>query len=903
MNEARPISSLPTAETFAEAAHDDAVLSASERLGLYFAVGLAAGAVIALQIDIMRVFSVGSWAHFGSLVVSLAMLGFGLTSAVMTLAKTWFATHWRGIATVALGLFGPLAVAANLYVQHLGFNAIFLVSDPTQKWKLLQMFLAELTPFLAGAVFLGCVFLKSNRTFGRVYFADLAGSGLCGLLFLLAMYVFVPANLIAAPLGLWLAACVAWALGPGGKRSLLPYVAVALLAFAGHFWIAPALGLKTLAVNDYKGVSYARKFPDSKRVYESASPFGYLEAYSSSYLHFAPGLSDNAGFSLPTMPANAYLGLYIDSDGPIGVMRDLTDKETAYFRFLPMVYPYLIKKDPKTFITQFGGGISTEVALHSGAKDVTVAEGNRAVLEAFHGDVFRKFTGDILSKVKVIDTEGRHYLAHTDQRFDVIDLSLADSVGLSNPGGFAIVEKFPYTKEAMETYMRALAPGGVLSVTLWNKEEPPKSVLKLYATMAAAARAVDPKTIADSFFVASSYLSTATVLYKSGGFTPEEIAVLRKHTHDMSFDEIYSPGFAFDPSQTNATLDGYVQQIFAGAAGGPPAPGASVPADPTAPADASDADGAPSGKSDDGVLPATVMGRLAWHALISGEWPDIAHRYVFNTHALTNDQPYFAAYVKTGDLPRVLDRLELLQDEWGYLLIWATLGVACLTAIVLLVIPVLFGWRTIFSRSRGKLLAVLYFACLGAGYILVEVGLIAHFVMALGNPTISASVLITGILVFSGLGALVSERILPRMRVIMPAIFLMIGGLLLLYAMTIDQVLENIGVLPYFTRLLACFVLIAPPAFLMGFPMPTAMTTLGRLGKDHLFIWAWGVNGCLSVVGAAAAPVIATNFGLAVVIDIAAVAYFLALPAFFGVIAVDRGDKGAGLTQNARSGL
>ena len=86
-------------------------------------------------------------------------------------------------------MFGPLAVAANLYVERLGFNAIFLVSDPAQKWKLLEMFLAELTPFLAGAVFLGSVFLKSNRTFGRVYFADLAGSGLCGLVFLLAMYV------------------------------------------------------------------------------------------------------------------------------------------------------------------------------------------------------------------------------------------------------------------------------------------------------------------------------------------------------------------------------------------------------------------------------------------------------------------------------------------------------------------------------------------------------------------------------------------------------------------------------------------------------------------------------------------------------------------------------------------
>jgi hypothetical protein len=55
-----------------------------------------------------------------------------------------------------------------------------------------------------------------------------------------------------------------------------------------------------------------------------------------------------------------------------------------------------------------------------------------------------------------------------------------------------------------------------------------------------------------------------------------------------------------------------------------------------------------------------------------------------------------------------------------------------------------------------------------------------------------------------------------------------------------------------------------------------------------MFIWAWGVNGCFSVIGAAAAPVIATNFGLGAVIEVASVAYLLALPAFFGVIAVDK---------------
>ena len=82
-------------------------------LTFYLSVGLVAGGVIALQIGIMRVFSVGSWAHFGSLVVSLAMLGFGLTSAVMCVGKGWFERHWRGAVKGALLLFGPLMVACE----------------------------------------------------------------------------------------------------------------------------------------------------------------------------------------------------------------------------------------------------------------------------------------------------------------------------------------------------------------------------------------------------------------------------------------------------------------------------------------------------------------------------------------------------------------------------------------------------------------------------------------------------------------------------------------------------------------------------------------------------------------------------------------------------------------------
>ncbi|HLL26592.1 MAG TPA: hypothetical protein VKT73_02940, partial [Xanthobacteraceae bacterium] len=176
------------------------------------------------------------------------------------------------------------------------------------------------------------------------------------------------------------------------------------------------------------------------------------------------------------------------------------------------------------------------------------------------------------------------------------------------------------------------------------------------------------------------------------------------------------------------------------------------------------------------------------------------------------------------------------------------------------------------------------FACLGLGYIMVEVGLIAVFILALSNATVSASVLITGMLVFSGLGALASERFLNHARVIMPIVFLAIGSILIGYGLYLDRVLDLIGTFDYGWRMVFCFGLIFPPAFLMGFPMATAMTTLGRLGKDHMFLWAWGINGCFSVIGAALVPILATSFGLSTVLVASGCAYLLAMVAFFAVL-------------------
>src|SRR6202030_944740 len=110
-----------------------------------------------------------------------------------------------------------------------------------------------------------------------------------------------------------------------------------------------------------------------------------------------------------------------------------------------------------------------------------------------------------------------------------------------------------------------------------------------------------------------------------------------------------------------------------------------------------------------------------------------------------------------------------------------------------------------------------------------------------------------------------------------PALLSAIAALLLAYALWLDAALDAIGGLSTASRLGCCFLLILPPALLMGFPMPIAMTALARLGKDRMFVWAWGINGCFSVIGATLVPIIATSLGLNAVLAFAGGAYLAAI--------------------------
>ncbi len=870
------IKRVPSSKTALVNSFHGSMESRSLDLSFYIAVGVIAGSIIALQIGIMRIFSVGTWSHFGSFVISIAMLGFGVTSAVMCIGMSKFQTYWRPLMTIALVIFGPLMLLSNTVAQSLDFNPIELIANPDQKFNLFYLFLIYFIPFLPGALFLGLVFMRGQAVFGRVYFADLAGSGLCGLVFLVGLYFVPPDWILLIPFGLWAFGTIVWFLG---ERSWAPLVIAAILG-GGALHVADAN--VRIDINEFKGVSYARQFPDSKRIYRDHSPFGLLEGYTSSYLHFAPGLSDNASVNLDAMPKNAYIALYIDSDGPIGVMKTIPEESDAYFEFMPMYAPYKIKKNPDVFVVQLGGGISTKLALAAGAKRVTVAESNRSLLHALTNvPEITKLTGNPLKdpRVRLVPYDGRLHLGGIRSRYDVIDLSLADSTGLSHASGFSIIEKYNYTVQTLQNYMRALKDDGVLAITLWNKEDLPKSTPKFFATVVTAARGLDGDTAKSKFFIFHTYLSTVTVLYKKSGFTGKELATLDEWSEDMGWEQLHAPDVQFDQTHADHIWRAYRASHF-------PVGNAKTTKEKEDPARLTVEAAGGEGQGSGGKPTPTWQNlyRLMLSYMMAGEFAEVQNRYVFDTRPLTNNRPYFAAYIKALDIPYFLDQLDAVSDEWGYLLLWATLVIAAIFGFFLMMIPVIAGWRIVFSRQPGKIGIFIYFFCLGSGYIIVEVGLIGKFFVALSSPTISAAVLITSMLFFSGLGSLASSRCVKDCRRVMPYIFLAIVAFLIAGAFLLDPVLSAIGQWSYGLRIATCIFLIAPVAFLMGFPFPTAMVMLSKMGKERFFLWAWGINGTFSVVGAVSVPIVNVLFGQQVLLLGASAIYLIALPCFFSIL-------------------
>jgi len=233
-------------------------------------------------------------------------------------------------------------------------------------------------------------------------------------------------------------------------------------------------------------------------------------------------------------------------------------------------------------------------------------------------------------------------------------------------------------------------------------------------------------------------------------------------------------------------------------------------------------------------------------------------------HPVTDDSPYFLSFEKP--FPQILEQL-----------LYVSVGIAT----VFLVVPYIWLRKSKDTNVKNNsILAtksiVIYFAALGFGFILIELALLQKLILFLGNPTMTFALLLFTILLSSGIGSLVSVRLIRLNTKNLIFVISGISSLGLIYAGMLTPLIYSVISEPFATKAAISIVLLFPIGFLMGMPMPTGM----RLLKSHIptFVpWMWAINGGFSVLGAVLTVVLSIVYGGSYTMLIGISVYLVAL--------------------------
>jgi hypothetical protein len=275
------------------------------------------------------------------------------------------------------------------------------------------------------------------------------------------------------------------------------------------------------------------------------------------------------------------------------------------------------------------------------------------------------------------------------------------------------------------------------------------------------------------------------------------------------------------------------------------------------------------------MLPAGDLYRFTLDWLCSGKAAQLYKDYVFDIRPASDDRPYYTGYLKPEKLPSFLPRLNAVAEEWGYIMLIGTLLQSVLCGLLIILLPLGGCWREIFKGQKGTSGVILYYACLGLGYMLVEIFLIQKFVYFLADPIISTSCVITTMLVASGLGSLAAGKFKLQPTLLVRLAVLIIGLCILGYIFIVPGILHSWLGLPLLFKIFLSILFIFPLAFFLGFPFPLGLSNL-TISKPHLLPWAWGMNGALSVTGSVLARLFSIQYGFMFVLLLAIGLYALA---------------------------
>lgn len=787
-----------------------------------YSIALVSATALGYEVLLMRLFSITQWHHFAYMVISLALLGYGASGALLHFFQGRLLRRFPEAFVVNIALCGVACVACYAAAQHIPFHAEELLWDWRQWLRLSAIYLLLALPFLFAATAIALAFAQFRSRIGGVYASDLLGAGAGSLAVVLALFFVTPdaSVRIAGSVAVLAALLACRELRPPSRRMLaIPVVAAVLLISVPERWLEPSL-------SPYKGLSELLRIAGTRIVTERTSPLGVVAAVETPVvpLRHAPGLSLLADTEPPPQ-----IAVFTDGDGLTAITRDRGQAaELSYLDQMTSALAYHLAPRKRVLVLGAGGGGEVLQALAHGARNVEAVELNADVVALVRRD-FGAFAGHLYERpeVRVHIAEARGFLARHDRRYDLIQMALLDSFGSAAAGLHALSESYLYTTEAISLYHSRLAPGGALSVTRWVKL-PPRDMLKLFATALDALRANGVAEPERHLALIRGW-QTATLLVKHDPFDEAELKHLRDFCEARAFDVAYYPGMR--EAEANRF----------------------------------------------NLLPEPYYHRGAM-SLLGPERQSFLAQYKFDVTPATDDRPYFFHYFRWQALPEILalrgaGGLSFL--EWGYLVLIATLLQALVISLLLILPPIVLRARANGSAKPGYRV-FFYFFAIGLAFLFLEIALIQKFILFLHHPVYTVATVLASFLVFAGLGSAWVNRHGDRNRhgtaVVAVAGIVSLGTL---YLLLLDPFLAQLMAQPAVVKTVVAAMAIAPLALLMGMPFPLALSELGA-NAPRTIPWAWAVNGCASVISPVLATLLAIEFGFKTVVLSALLLYAIA---------------------------
>ena len=210
------------------------------RRGMFWGLAFVSSAVLALQIELTRVFSVTMWYHFAFLAISLAMFGMSLGAMVAFVRADWFPNDRLATRLTELSLAFAASIPIALIVHlRVPFTPM---GNARGVFSVLGTYLALAVPFGLAGVVVALVLTRFPARAGRLYAADLVGAATGCLVVFALLNVFDGPTAVAATS--LLGAAAAWAFGWGNRSRVTGAATAAVsLGLVALLGLAPGTGV------------------------------------------------------------------------------------------------------------------------------------------------------------------------------------------------------------------------------------------------------------------------------------------------------------------------------------------------------------------------------------------------------------------------------------------------------------------------------------------------------------------------------------------------------------------------------------------------------------------------------------------------------------------------------------